>query len=423
MKLKSLFPNKGYDILFLCIFLFLGLYSLRGAYNNISDGWYNISIQDFLYNFGGGFIRRGLGGEIIFFFQDYLHIPALILISTVCVISYLSLFWITTKLLLRKGYSWNLLILSPLLGGILIYQFSSFRRDYLELLLFAITLILYKRLDFKKWIVAGNIIMTFAILLHESTLFFTVPAIILITNSKIHSLLKSIAYWSPALIAFISCCVFKGSPEMMSALLSRASIHAPQAFEAQKIPQLLNFIGQDTIEVFKMHLRVNFDGYVPFFSTEVPRFIFTLLYYIYIPYLSISMLISFTPGGISKNRIADFIRLLIFQFICLLPMWTILSCDFVRVSLYWMMSTLLIWLILSEHESEILFPHYYIRFIKNMTNKIHDAWIPNRFILTILSLCTGVVFIGPSFYGLFSSSIVSQLFNFTILHRLVTFIM
>ncbi|MDE5642093.1 MAG: hypothetical protein K2I56_01230 [Muribaculaceae bacterium] len=387
----------------------------------MAEGWHNISIPDFLFNYGGGFLRRGLGGEIIFFFQENFHIPAVVFINTCCILSYICLAWIVIKLFLKRGYALNVLILGCTLGGILINHLITFRRDYLELLLLAVTLIMYRRTDLKKWIIGGNLIMAFALLLHESTFFFSVPALIIITRIRVESLFKSIVYWLPCILVFILCCIFSGSQDALSATLERAASYAPQAFENGDTPYLLRFIGQNSGEVFKMHFSWNFSEMDIIGSVKVPRAVFTLFYYIFIPYMTVAMLMAFTSKRMSSDKICGLVGIIVFQFTCLLPMFTVLSCDIARLAIYWMMSSLLIWLVLNESEYVNMFCHSYNKIIEKTTIKIFFLWLPGRFVLTLLALCIGITFTRPSLEGLFNSSIIYY-FYFGIYRMLLPFI-
>lgn len=411
MKLKSYFPNKGYDVLFLCVYLILFIYAVFRVINvDLVNGWTDMCVQDHLFNFGGGFIRRGLGGEIIFFVQDYLHIPPLIFINLLSGLSYIALSYILIRLFLKRGYALNVLILSFALGGVLVYNFSLFRRDFLEVLLFGLIVILYKRMALKPWIAVGNLTMIFGILLHEATFFFSIPLLILITNLKLNSIIKSTAWWMPSIIAFLICCVFKGSPESLPALLDRAAAHAPEAFEDGNTPYLLGFIGNKASEAFRIHIMMNFVFPVRIFSLPIPSLVFAVFYYLYIPYLTIAMIMGFTKRKTGQGAMSNLLKVIVIQFVCLLPMWIVLSCDYGRVSFYWITSSLLVWLSLKDNEIPDMFTAKYNHLINNLFSKTFTRWLPSKPILTVLALCIGVVFCGQSLVGMFTSSLIHKLY-------------
>ncbi len=206
----------------------------------------------------------------------------------------------------------------------------------------------------------------------------------------------------------------------MPAILKRAAIYAPEAFENGHIPYLLQFIGRSTEDVIKLHIRYNFIGLTNIWFLTIPCGIFTLFYYIFIPYITITMLMVFTPKKIGLEKISGLLRIIVFQFICLLPMWTVLSCDIVRVSVYWIMSSLQIWLILNEMEINNMFFNRYNILIKKTAQKVFFSWVPNKFILTVLALCIGITLFNPSIRGVIGSSIIYNIYSF--FHRVFAYL-
>lgn len=403
MKLRNFFPNKGYDLFCLALYLFLLTYALLGLGYHISI-MNGESVRDSLYNFAGGFIRRGLGGEILFFIQDRLHIPMARTLYLISAAAYFFLVWIVTRAFLKKGYGWNVLIMSFALGGVLIYGFDASRRDFVELALFALVLLAYRRMPFKWWVVPANVLIMLGIALHEATFFFTVPILILISNRRVDNIVKSVCLWLPSVLTFLLCCVFKGTPEAFGPIAERAMQYAPQCFPGGEMPDLLTYVGKNAGDVFQMHIRYNFSGVKYLGSIPVPAYVLTLFYFVYIPYITVAMLISFTPGGLQASVRDRLLRIIVFQFVCLVPMFTVLSCDIGRVATYWILSSLLVWLFAGDRDSERLLSRAG-RGVDALSDRIFSHYVPGRFLLMVLMLTVGVVYFSREPSAVFTSSL------------------
>lgn len=404
VKSRSLFPNKGYDVFYLLICVVLLIHSFSVLYHKIVQGA-GTAVVDNLYNFAGGFVRRGLGGEIVFFLQDSLGIPIAVPIYLSSLVAYSFLAWISISYFRKKGYGINVLIMGFALGGVLVHGFDSYRRDFVELAFLAVTLLSFTRLTVAKWLVLGNLITMFGIALHEATFFFTVPVLIMIANLRIRNIWKSLCAWVPSIIVFAVCCICKGSPDMVSPIIGRAMEYAPECFPGGEVPWLLKFIGFDTETVVKMHLNINFFDIGVLKGFPVPAFLITLVYFVYIPYCMVAMLIAFTPGGLRNGERNRLVRIVVFQFICLIPMFTVLSCDLARVSCYWIMSSLLVWLIIDRNDQIGLFRSGYDRLMDMVSTKLFSKWIPGRMSLTILMLVIGVTYVTRNPRSVLKSSI------------------
>lgn len=152
-----------------------------------------------------------------------------------------------------------------------------------------------------------------------------------------------------------------------------------------------------------MHLGYNFTNIYYIGPVPVPAALLTVFYFFYVPYMAVSMLISFTPGGIGTSSRNWLVRILLFQFICLLPMFTFLSCDIGRVACYWIMSSLLVWLF-SERKGDSRMLDRYGRSVDALSDKVFSKHVPGRMTLTVLMMCVGVVYFVREPFGWFTSS-------------------
>ena len=378
-------------MVYLVIFVVMFAFSMVDLMHEISMAK-GVTIGDNLFNFGGGFVRRGLGGEISFFLKDHMGIPLAWSVYLTYGSAYFFLAVVTVYYFVKRGYGLNVLIMAFALGGVLIYGFDQLRRDFMELSLLAIVLMAYGRMPGRWWLVAGNVLMMFGILLHEATFFFTVPILILVYNARCGNVLRSVCVWLPSIVVFGVCCVFKGTPETLPLVVERAQAYAPQCFPDGEVPWQLQFMGRDTADVFNLHLMYNFKdvnclGPIPF-----PAFLVTLFYVLYAPYMTVAMLIGFTPRRIPWAAVASLVRIMGVQFVCLLPMFTVLSCDIARVLCYWIMSSLLVWLIVGGEAQAAMFRGGYMRFGDVVAHKVFSC-VPGRLPLTLAVMFVGIIFL------------------------------
>lgn len=381
-RINSL-PNTWYDVLYLATFAILLVVNLR-----ISIMTPTINFMDMFYNYAGGFIRRGLGGEIMFWANDHLGIPPLTLFLIVTLGAYAALAYVLARLLRYRGYGLNVVILPVVLGGVLTFPLDVFRRDFVVLVLFAIVALTWRRMEWRRWCIVGNLLIVFGILLHEATFFFTVPILVLMTNLRCKGIVKAAACWLPSIIAFFICCYYKGTPEMIQPIVAKAAEYYPQGFEDGKTPWLLTFIGKDSADTFLFHIHNNFTSIVH--RVPIPSLFYSLFHYVYFPYMTIAMLRAFSPKGLNANAASSLVRIICFQFISLLPMWTILSCDTLRVGIYWIVTSLLVWLILEEDEMAALFKRRYNNAVDRATTRLYPYTRLGRLPLTIIAFSVGI---------------------------------
>lgn len=373
-------------------------------------GW---GFYDWLYNYGGGFIRRGLTGELLFAITDITGISPVIIIRTVSLICFAILATYLYKRLNKLGLGWQVLLCSFTLGALAFYPADFMRRDYIELTLLLAILSLHHRMPLTAWIAVGNIIAIFGILLHEATFFFTVPALIMVTNIDVKNIFKSALAWLPAIATFLICCIFKGNAEMLDPIVSAVNTHYPGMIQANKVPEALLFIKANSSNVMSMHIDYNFTGFPH--RIPIPTAAFTLFLICYIFYMAIAMPVAFArvkPETPTINRLG---RIMIFQFICLIPMFSVLSCDMSRVAVYWIISSYLIFLSLSAEESDSLFKSWFYTPCDFIAGRMLKILPPSRLLVTALFLFIGVPDVGRSVHSIIKFSPAYKIFYNSIL--------
>ena len=143
------------------------------AYGNINS-W---QITEWLISYDGGFVRRGIGGEIVKNLSLALEFSPSIIIIILSVVSWLLLVFLVLKI--SKGVLPSYVALSPVFLGMPIYSDYLVRKDVLGLLLLAASLLVIKNWHGIKKYVAINSLLTFGALNHESIIFYGFPIVIL----------------------------------------------------------------------------------------------------------------------------------------------------------------------------------------------------------------------------------------------------
>tara|TARA_B100001989_G_scaffold153931_1_gene109857 strand:+ start:83 stop:1318 length:1236 start_codon:yes stop_codon:yes gene_type:complete len=202
-------PNTLITYFFSLIIIFGSCLNLAANNSYVNDSW---TIGEWLINYQGGFVRRGLLGEVIFLISDYFSITPIYIIWIICLSSYLFLiklsFGMVKNLVSTSFLLSPAIFLSPIIGNFLV------RKDILLLLLFVCNLRIIKAN--KSNIFFINLINIFATLIHEGFFIYALPIqFFLKLNKNIFSsnknLFKNILLFLPSIIVFLLCFIFKGS--------------------------------------------------------------------------------------------------------------------------------------------------------------------------------------------------------------------
>ena len=161
-----------------------------------------------LINYRAGFIRRGLGGEIIFWLSNISDLSLVSVIDLTSAIIWIILVIFFLHKFIQKKYPLFILTLPFFLGETILIDESYFlRHDSLIMLIFiAIVYIISKRnFPIRLSFLLVNLIFVFGILFHEAVFFISFPILLLTLRHKTESWAKSFLFLLPSLIVFILC--------------------------------------------------------------------------------------------------------------------------------------------------------------------------------------------------------------------------
>lgn len=343
----------------------------------------NWAATDYLINYQGGFVRRGMFGEILYHLRLSFGIDTLSLLTVMSVVCYLLLLYLLIKSFWKRGLQ---LYILPL---VICYGLNNVaRKDSLQILL--LWLILYFFLHIKSQgikIGISMLITVFLLNLHEASLFFVWPllSILILADDSLNKRMKVVGVVTP-IATFLSLAYFKGDVATAQAIHDSWKMFLPA--EWGDVPNTsVEAIGWGAKDTFLMHLRLNYfapDLNYPWLKGWMIRpFIYIFIYYLISNYP-----LFFRKGDAVENHRDSIIlsRILLFQFIMLIPMFTILSCDLGRIVCYWTLSSFVFYLIVPQQTLEKLFPGFYCKVSDKIYNFLRKILPPSSVLLAVIML-------------------------------------
>ena len=217
-SLHILFKRKYSFETFFTILIILGI-PLNLYKNRFYDNSWTVG--EWLISYAGGFVRRGLPGELIHFISNQYSFSPILLVWLFSVFALLSLALLVLnfcKNLFDKSFLLSqLIILAPLSEDYFV------RKDAFLVLSYGLSLLIMKALYQKRvkkliTILAVNFISMIAIFSHESYGIWGLPSLLIIfflfeKNDKkniFRSFLHATLFLMPSIFSFLLCWIFKG---------------------------------------------------------------------------------------------------------------------------------------------------------------------------------------------------------------------
>lgn len=383
-------------VLFYCALMFASLLWCfrRSVFFDLSNGFIDMFIS-----YEGGFVRRGLFGEILVLANRYCAVDPYFIIVPLIIVCYCAVAVYLLRGFRKRGYAPFVLLSCFMLGSLASYSPAGIRRDFILLALLLSLTLMFKHLKAWKFIAFGNLLAIVGILFHESFTLLAVPCCVALTHTKGLSWVRSVASWLPALVCFALVCTLNGNMEQANAIWAAAQ-EVLGYDKSMEMPYLLQFLGFKTTDVMWTH----FSGNYLRLHYGVPSFVTQAVVFCTVFYMTCNAPMSLgksAKDGQLNKRIAP---IAMFQFIVLLPMFTVLCTDFGRITTWWSISTLLILLCLRKDDPSRLLPEWFNRFAVACLMRLNSLLKPTKRKLFIVFLCFGVPLIGGSWVAVFLSS-------------------
>lgn len=216
--IKWITRRYNYIAFYFSFLIIFGLFRTILTERLYENGW---TVGEWLINYSGGFVRRGLTGTIIYYLSLLTQVNPIIFVHLFSLISYFAYLYLLKNC--KKVFS-RIFLLSPLVSLFPVLSFFVVRKDCLQMFLYGLcTLIIVNNKKFLSFFLI-NITSIFAILNHEAFFFWAMPSIIILITLKDQtlakgkkinkSLFRSIIFLFPSFIATFFAFYYKGSPSI-----------------------------------------------------------------------------------------------------------------------------------------------------------------------------------------------------------------
>ena len=358
-------------------------------------------ISDWLINYESGFIRRGFIGQILWNVEQLHLYDIRIAITIICVVASFVILFLAYRIFKEEGWS-VLIIPTGFIFGFTIFGLGG-RRDMLSLLLTYAILWSFKKIfsDTEKkslWWFIFYSISVLQILIHEASFFYTFPILMLSLFLKYkdrqqsfrQSCSTSILQFMPIIIAMTTVCIFKGNQETANIIWNswnKVFIAFPSNDSTTSIGAGVDALSWGGQETFINHLKAGYIGSNTPSLMRIPIVLFNFL----AAYLLVSRL-NTIDMGIYKNKQMDHLlmsNILLIQFIAIIPMFTILSCDWGRTIPYWLISSIFFYHIFKNEKIE--FMYQLTKVSQKIQNHIsRNSILHNKYIYLLLVLLSPI---------------------------------
>ena len=328
---KAYYVNNILTIYFIAIICFVAIYS----FVYIPD-YETYEISDWMINYEGGFVRRGLIGQCLLW-ANHIHSfdirYAIVLIEAFFYVLFLYLiFKIFNK------YKWSLLgAMFPIVCSTT--SLTVYRRDFMMLCLCYLSYKLFFRYLKDNGInslIISIMIMSVSITIYEPIFFVMVPVLVLQYWNKKKNIINSLFIFLIPILCMVLSCIFRGTDNQVNDIWQSWLPYLSQYVDIQNenIGFAIQFLGLTNQEVFSLHYECTFRDNMPLWTIITLIIVFSLAYFLctYVP--SVYREGKRLCENIDKYEIS---KILLFKLFIPLPIFTFLSCDYGRtipMSLY-----------------------------------------------------------------------------------------
>lgn len=307
-------------------------------------------ISEWLINYEGGFVRRGLVGQLLWSLEQWFPYDIRVALMGICIVVSLIFLYVILRVFKKEG--WAVLILPT--GFCLGFTMFSLwgRRDYISLMLtYSLFMLFRHQLNHPgKWLgwAAFSVLSVLQILIHEASFFYTFPILMLYSyhhsRCQQQSIGKSLCtcalQFLPVVLAMAAACIFKGNEQVAQTIWdSWVPIVGNYQTGAEKMGWGVFALTWSPGLIFPSHFATSLMGDASPAVWRIPLVIFNLLaaYYLVTRMNAVNMGL-FRPKPMNHIFMSD---VALIQFVAMLPMFTVLSCDWGRTLPYWIISSLL----------------------------------------------------------------------------------
>lgn len=328
---KAYYVNNILTIYFIAIICFVAIYS----FVYIPD-YETYEISDWMINYEGGFVRRGLIGQCLLWAN---HIHSFdIRYSIVLIEAFFYVLFLYLIFKIFNKYKWSLLgAMFPIVCSTT--SLTVYRRDFMMLCLCYLSYKLFFRYLKDNGInslIISIMIMSVSITIYEPIFFVMVPVLVLQYWNKKKNIINTLFIFLIPILCMVLSCIFRGTDNQVNDIWQSWLPYLSQYVDIQNenIGFAIQFLGLTNQEVFSLHYECTFRDNMPLWTIITLIIVFSLAYFLctYVP--SVYREGKRLCENIDKYEIS---KILLFQLFIQLPIFTLLSCDYGRtipMSLY-----------------------------------------------------------------------------------------
>lgn len=348
---------------------------------------------EFLINYEGGFVRRGLIGELLYLFCSHTGINPLPVIYIASYTIYISVAVIMIRYFCKKEWAWWIVFSLCLCG----YVGNIVRKDYLMYLLICAIMLAASGLNRKKSRNLGKIaliylIATLGMLIHEGFIFFGlgVACLYLWRGERMP--------YAAAGLALSGCLLFgiaawaKGDTTTVEGI--HRSLNSLGTLPPMPENGAIDALKWETGDTFMKHLAISFrapyhmlDKYPIWnWAVGITGWILRMLATYY---LMTNLPAVFSYGKTEDERLAtrDGIgALMIITWVTMLPMFTVLCCDRNRTMQFWAMGAYIPAMFISGRALAAIIPARLAMLTRRLNDLLVRILAPRGGILIFLML-------------------------------------
>ncbi|PKV76387.1 hypothetical protein [Pontibacter ramchanderi] len=377
------------------LFVIILVYRLvEGIWNGYEkESWH---ITELLINYQGGFVRRGLLGEVLYRITPFIKLSPYYIIISICLISYLALIYFYISGFIKREYTLFLLPFVFFLGNPIINDFWV-RKDIIEILFFILILYLATKKG-KRFVIFLNIALIIGILIHESIAFFALPFLALLLYSKsnldksryiFRNILITFIQLLPAISTFLLVIYFKGTPSIANNIWeSWRTINFPIQEASASTPAAIDGISwslEKGLSYFFVTLKnFEFQIYAPFAWVLIIISIYFI--FIKINHFNFKVYRYIPKGNINIRHLSS---VLFLQLTAVTPLF-ILGWDYGRWIFLWTSSTFAILLIIPENILSKTLPSQLVAVTTYINIQLDNYLSNSKAFLVLICLIIGV---------------------------------
>tara|TARA_A100001015_G_C15023978_1_gene729468 strand:+ start:980 stop:2179 length:1200 start_codon:yes stop_codon:yes gene_type:complete len=324
----NLIPSSALVLLSIALLLPPLVLNIWRAYSNVSS-W---QITEWLISYDGGFVRRGIGGEIVKTLSVVFELSPSLTIIILSIFSWLLLVFLVLRV--SRGLLPSYIVLSPVFLGMPIYSDFVIRKDVLGLLVLAFSFLVIRNWDGIKKYIAVTTLLVFGVLNHESIIFYGFPIIILaeISVNKNVDWKRNLVPHIPLLLVGLAVVINKGTVETALHITSFWNSFFTEKYPRfccyAENPAAIDAIGWSTQRGLSLSLSL--------LSEFVNGFIYVPLAWI----LTIFICLQFGRWSLKKAAARQFSKIFLIQLFFVSPLF-LLGWDFGRWIFFVTVSSLL----------------------------------------------------------------------------------